>query len=487
MIKDNDILLVNPTGGWKQKTEGTYFFPIGLLYLNNYLLKNNITSTIIDVLPSGLTPERFKAEITKNPPRVIGFTASPWERHIVVNDFIRGLKKTVPNALVVVGGPFFTATHRECLKFVDDVDVVVRGEGEVTFFELVKAISAKRHFKDIDGITYRNDTGEIVINKDRKPSNRDDMEVDPSLLPDENVYSPFVLLKNYEKENVKALPVLLARGCTQKCTFCFNNNNGRYRSRSIESVIREIKYKRQRFNCDHFWMVDPMFTLKKRFATELCNELIKECPGIKWYCETRADCDLSLLKLMADAGCISIDFALESGSPKVLKAIRKELDLLIVLPFARKCKELGIRALVFVMYSLPEETIDDFNKTMDILKTIAPFIYDVSISKTLLLPGTQMEQQAYQEKILPADFNWFDQNIPHVPGWRTLLSEKEIKKCGQQLKDFKTLLTAGKISLYIQRSKRMLFDLGENEYTINFFKAHPMIKKYTKRILFQND
>ncbi len=268
-----DIVLVNPTGGWDTRTDDTYFFPIGLLYLQGFLQRHGIPSTILDTHPIGMSPERFHDDVRRRRPRVIGFTGSPFERH-ELHRYVRGVKECAPGALVVVGGPYFTATAEDCLRALPDVDVVVRGEGEESLLELVETWDRGAGLDQIRGITRRGVDGSIVRNRNRPPSDRDACEIDLELIRDDAIYSPFVVLKNFEAEGVKALPILLARGCTKRCTFCFNNNNGRFRSRSIGSVIDEVKAKRERFRCDNFWMVDPTFTLRTEFATELCRALL---------------------------------------------------------------------------------------------------------------------------------------------------------------------------------------------------------------------
>jgi len=480
MIDDkNKILLVNPTGGWDAKRDDKYFFPIGLLYLQNYLLKHDIPSEIIDVKPRRLSPDDFKRVVREINPKIIGFTGSPFERH-TLHEYILGIKRCAPDALVVAGGPYFTATAKDCLINLEDVDVVVRGEGEITLLELVRSFVLNGRYENIKGITYRGEKGCLIENENQRPCDRDECEIDISLIPDDDIYAPFVYLKNFEREKIRALPILLSRGCIKNCTFCFNNT-GRFNSRSIPLIIKEIQLKRERFGCDYFWMVDPTFTLREAFARKLCDALIAHAPGIKWYCETRADCSLELLKKMSEAGCVSIDFALESGSSKVLKAIRKDMDLSLIEPFAKECKRLGMRALVFVMYSLPEETYDDFLMTMDILRKIKPYIYDTSCNRTLILPGTQMERQARCMNLLPEDFSWYDPDFKDIPEWKTLMSDEEIIKCGQALRDYQYSLhhswigyirwkAVNLVTAHFRKSKRAAETIRRYPSVHNFLK-----------------
>jgi radical SAM superfamily enzyme YgiQ (UPF0313 family) len=235
------------------------------------------------------------------------------------------------------------------------------------------------------------------------------------------------------------------------------------------------------FKCDYFWMVDPTFTLRPKFAYELCEALRKHCPGIKWYCETRADCSLALLNEMAKAGCISVDFGLESGSPKVLKAIRKDLDVSAIVEVTKQCKKLGMRVLVFIMYSLPEETYDDFLKTMDVLRKIKPYIYTISVNHTLILPGTQLERQAKSMNLLPEGFSWYDANFEGIPTWKTLMSDEEITKCRKTLENYRYALHHSKIMYIKKRSKEtFIAPLGQNETVIRAIRKFPVIHEFLR-------
>lgn len=481
-FEKNEILLVNPTGGWESRIDEHYFYPIGLLYLRNYLLKHGIPSSIIDINRQGLSTEQFQQMVMSLKPKIIGFTGSPFERH-PLHSFIRGIKKAAPQALVVVGGPYFTATAKECLRQLAEVDVVVRGEGEKTFLGLVRTFDDGVDFNGLRGITFRDSRAEIVETENNSPCNRDDCEIDINLIPNDESYAPYVYLKNFEQEKIKAIPVLLARGCTMKCTFCFNNNNGRFLSRTIPSVITEIKAKRERFQCDYFWFVDPTFTLREKFAAALCKELKEQCPGIKWYCETRADCSPGLLESMAAAGCISIDVALESGSPKVLKNIQKDLDPQTLVPFTRKCKQLGIRALVFVMYGLPGETYSEFLETMKILKKIKRDIYTISYSQTLVLPGTRLEMQAKEEKLLPGNFSWYDPSYSEIPRWVSPMSGREIDKCRRQLYKYQYLLHHSRLS-YLGKLPKLiaLSSWQRNEKIKNMINRVPIVHRFVKAV-----
>ena len=404
----------------KNRDSGVYMFPYSLLFLQNYLLANNVQSRIIDLYWQ--KPDEL-FEITKSiESPIIGVTAQP---HSVLKalDIIKQLKKCNKNSIIVVGGNFFTKTHRDVLNRFKEVDVVVRDEGEITFYELVKAIQNKKSFDNIEGITYRNNDS-IIENKRRKSEN--DIEKFALKYDKLNITNRFkegILMRNYENENYRSFPVFMGRGCPGKCVFC-EYNQFRYRVRKIPAILQEIDYLIKNYRAEYFAFADPSFCERENFIREFCKILIERYPHIKWSCEARVDTPIDILELMAKAGCISLDFGLESGSEKVLKAINKDIDLLRTFEFVKACYSLGIRTHMFLLVSLPEETEEDAMQTIKVCGDLSKYVTSMSLSVTQILPGTELERIAFKKGILPKDFSYFDERFyhtytqfsdPHVP------------------------------------------------------------------------
>ena len=171
---------------------------------------------------------------------------------------------------------------------------------------------------------------------------------------------------------------------------------------------------KEKFGVSNFMFCDPSFCERKEFAKEFCTRLIRENVNIKWYCEARVDTPLELLDLMAEAGCISLDFAIESGSEKVLKTLRKNINIPQAMEFAKHAKELNIRTLVFFMVSLPDEKEEDALQTLRVAEKLAGYTRYLDINPTFVLPGTQLETIARERGILPPDFSWYDSRF-HNP------------------------------------------------------------------------
>jgi radical SAM superfamily enzyme YgiQ (UPF0313 family) len=415
-MNNQPIILVNPGGNpetdalEKNRDSGVYMYPYSLLFLQNYLLEYNIQSRIID-LYCQKPDELF--EITKSIEYpIIGVTAQP---HSVLKalDIIKQLKKCNKNSFIVVGGNFFSKTHRDVLNRFKEVDAVVRDEGEITFYELVNAIQNKKSFDNIEGITYRyNDS--IIENITRKA----ERDIEKFALKYDKLdlterFKEGILMRNYEKENYRSFPVFIGRGCSRRCAFC-EYNQFKYRVRKIPAILQEIDYLIKKCNADYFAFADPSFCERENFVREFCEVLIERYPDIKWSCEARADTPLDILELMAKAGCISLDFGLESGSEKVLKAINKDIDLSKTTEFVKACYSLGIRCHMFLMVSLPEETEEDALQTIKVCGDLSQYVTSMSLGVTQILPGTELERIALKKGILAEDFSYYDERFYHT-------------------------------------------------------------------------
>lgn len=412
---NSSIILLNPGESpefealEKGKYSGIYMYPYSLLFLQNYLLLNQINSQIIDLY---WQKEDELFDLVKNVEKpIVGLTA---QSHSILKALciIQKIKELNKNAIVIVGGNFFSHTHQDVLSRYKEIDFVVRGEGEITLLELVNAIQNNTSFENILGISYRIED-KVYANDDRKP----EMDVEQfalqyDKLPLINRFSEGILMRNFETENIRSFPVFLGRGCSRRCSYC-EYNLFKYRVRKIPNILKEIDYFIETYDAKYFTFSDPSFCERKKFVKEFCEILVEKYPNIKWSCEARVDTPTEILELMAKAGCISVDFGLESGSEKVLKAIRKDINLDKTLEFVKACKALNIKSHMFLMISLPEETKEDAIQTLKVCGELSKYVTSMSLALTQILPGTALEQVAFEKGILPKDFSYYDDKHYH--------------------------------------------------------------------------
>lgn len=432
-------LLVSPKSyeeSVDQKLTNNCLYPYSVIYLANYLKKERLC--YVDYMDLAMeSTENLFHRMAQEHFDLVGFTSTAEARFLTM-DLISRVREISPRTKIVVGGHFFSNTADEALKRVPEIDFVVRGEGELTLADLVWMLGdRKSNFESIEGLSHRIEN-KLIHNPDRKPESQlERFQIDYDLIGKKG-YDLFFPMKNWEEhKEIRAFPIMLGRGCNQKCIFCIHRYLP-YRTLKLEYMIAQIDWAIEKLGARYFMFTDPSFSERKSFVADLCQHLIDNKYGIQWYCETRADVSPDMLCLMKRAGCISVDFALESGSERVLQALRKRIRLSEIETFARTCRDLGIRATFFTMVSLPEEREEDFLQTHRMISLLSGYGMRTSLSPLIIYPGTDLEKIAKDRGIIPSDFSWYDRGYrcpfsfvspreKNMPHYLEYLSEKEIE------------------------------------------------------------
>jgi len=395
------IYLVSPYIEFKYTTPH-----LSLEYIKFYLMDFGYEVEIVDcTYYKSLDDVISKLSEGENP--IIGLTAYTRERFHAYK-FIRKVKENIPGSMLIVGGRHFSSLSEETLKELPMVDIVVRGEGEITFKEICDYVYRNTNIKEILGISYRSGA-EIIHNPDRPlESNIDKFRYfDKNYLPDPRRYP--LVSPNHRMATFKMLffDVMATRGCPNSCVFC-SLKSDKARFRSINNIIKEIEDKIEVTGARNVNFTDPSLTINKRFVADLCDRIIEKKLNIKWACYSRVDIDIELLKVMKKAGLMGVNVALESGSPRVLKAIKKKISLEHFERFCEAAYSIGIRVFAFCMISLPDEKIEDVDMTISVIRKLSKYIYSLSgLQATRILPDASIYNIAKERNILPADFNWF--------------------------------------------------------------------------------
>ncbi|MBU1122096.1 MAG: B12-binding domain-containing radical SAM protein [Candidatus Omnitrophica bacterium] len=491
-----NILLVNSPSKPEEVQAGeNNMYPLSLLFLSSFLCKNGYRAKILDLSTSMEPRVEFSRYLRAKGADIIGFTATTENRFLVL-DLITDSKKVLTKAKIVVGGNHFTYTAQQALEVIPEIDVVVRGEGEITFLELVKAYEGKEDITNILGISYR-ENNKIIHNLDR-PFEKDidkfviqEEVFEDAILPYGN-YSPFMRMRNYYWKDVKTLSIHAGRGCPGKCVYCLYNKK-QYRTRSVDSVIREIKIKREKYRCSAFHLQDPHLLKRQEFVQDFCGRLLKEDIKIEWYAETRADIDIGVLDIMKESGCISLDFGLESASEKVLKSIKKGIRLEQAEKLIKRCAKLGIRIKVFTMISHPDEKEEDALKTLRFLNAFRRNITSYSGAVTRIYPGSELEAMAKKRGIISENFQWYDRNYQNgmqdlvqgcVPVWIEYLSPNFIRFCKKEI-DRISLLGKPILKSILERLKPFVFKWSVEDIKMKWRLIRRLFKALYYRIVYK--
>lgn len=249
---------------------------------------------------------------------------------------------------------------------------------------------------DILGISYKNTNHEIV-NTPPQPLIEN---LDAIPFPDWDAFMYHDYVKN--KKDVKLFgSILTSRGCPGNCSFCSKKVFGRkYRFRTAQNIIEEIKILHHKFDIQHFGFRDDAMTCNTKRVLQLC-ELIKndlDFP-MTWSCITRIDfINIDILKAMRNAGCLKVNYGIESANPDTLKKIKKGISIEKVENILKKTKEAGIEYSVNFMWGYPWETVIDIKNSFDFMKKIGALSSSISSGGILIpFPGTEIYETYKQQ------------------------------------------------------------------------------------------
>lgn len=304
-------------------------------------------------------------------------------------EFAKYVREKDPHVPIIWGGIHPSALPEQTIAN-ENVDVVVRGEGELTLSELVKKIDSGLPLDEVKGITYKDKKGNIRSNPDREFLDMNEIPYD----------LPYNLLKleEYESFKLKNFDIQTSRGCPYRCTYCFNAffNKSKYRFKKAERVLDEMEHLVNKFGIKHFSFIDDEFILSKNRVEKICRGIIERKIDITWNAICRADVfmnyDQNLTNLVKKSGCETLSFGVETTSPKLMQLVQKDTNPETILAAARKAKELGITSGYLFMCGFPTETLEDLQITMgfiDKIKEIEPralFLFAIYTP----YPGTEL-------------------------------------------------------------------------------------------------
>jgi len=451
------VQLFVPQGGYlaERWTKGSSMPPLGILYISAVLEKKGIQVKIIpaDILDIGW--HGIKQEVESFEPDLIGITSTT-ENRFQSFKLVRFVKKIYPSALTILGGPHASMAPEDCLAHIPELDIVVKGEGEMTMLELCQALEREKALTaaaEIRGISFKL-KDKIISNPPRPPIQDLDSLPFPAfhLIPFEK-YN--FLFEVPGQGKLPAANIMTSRGCRFNCNFCATPVHwGRtVRTRSPQNVIQEIEFFITNYGVRVIFFFDDTFNANKKRVEELCNLIIKRKLDIFWKCDVRIDLiDKPLLTKMKEAGLFHLSFGLEAGSERVRNAIiNKKINIDHFHRLIQWCNELNIIPNVFFIFSHPTETWEEAKETIQIIEEYKDKI-EGSVALLHIYPGTPLERTAKKMNILPEDFTWTKRyyskitTLPAAQGDVPLLQDK---LSWAQISEliFRWSFSSGKISL----------------------------------------
>ena len=345
-----------------------YQYPlIGLAYIAAVLEKNGYNVTVVDCPAFKMTYKDAEQAIRLFEPDIVGITsvAATFTSALQV---ARHIKESYPRALIVFGGPHATVMDKQIIREHEEVDVIVRGEGEQTIADLARCISNSglKSLNEVEGITFRKND-RIV----RTPNRPFIQNLDELPYP---AYHYFPL-KKYKIFRKLGLPMLTSRGCSLQCTFCTVPQiaGRRFRTRNPKKVVDELEWIRDEYKADFVTFNDEVFTYEKERVFEICSEIKRRNLKVPWDCQTRSDhVSRKLLAKMKKANCQLVSFGVESGSQKILNAMKKGTTVQQNEKAIKWAKEMGLSVAISLILGYPGETKESLKQTFNFIKKTEP-------------------------------------------------------------------------------------------------------------------
>jgi len=393
--------------------------PLGLAYVAGAVLNAGYNVKVIDAAVEGLEKvQPFKYEtfilglsIEDTILRigeeidVISVSCMFTNNWLFERDLLIEIKKRFPNKILIIGGEHASAVPELCFKQVQSLDYVVLGEGEATMVELLNAIKDKKEINQLPSICYRNDFGDIVKNELKKPKRISQINKISwpawDLFPMDYYFQKKI---SYGVYKGNTLPIMASRGCPYECTFCSSPQmwGRKYELRDVVDVVNEIEHWKDKYDIKNFDFFDLTAIIKKDWFIALCDEIISR--GIKITYQipagTRSEAiDKEVAQKLMLSGCSNITYAPESGSKKILKDIKKKVDLSNMLQSIKWSNRMGMNIKLNIIIGFPDEShFDIFGTLFFLIKASWYGAHDMYPAIFSPYPGSSLFDRLEKEK-----------------------------------------------------------------------------------------
>ena len=350
-------------------------------------------SKLVDAPPAGLTLDDVTSMARRHDLVVVHTSSPTFAGDVKVAE---ALKAENPSLLVGFVGPKVAVQPERSLLASAAIDFVAREEFDFTVAEVAEG----RPLASVDGISYRDASGQVVHNADREIL--EDMDRLPFVTP---VYHRDLRAEDYYIGYLlhPYLSLYTGRGCRSRCTFCLwpqTVGGHRYRTRSVGHVLEEAALVSRLFpQVKELFFDDDTFTDDRPRAEAIARGLGKL--GITWSCNAKANVPRDTLKVLKDNGLRLLLVGYESGNQQILINIKKGLRVDRARRFAADCRELGITVHGTFILGLPGETKETIQETIRFAREVNPHTLQVSVAAPY--PGTELHRQAVENGWLPDD------------------------------------------------------------------------------------
>ena len=366
--------------------------PLGIGFIASHVRKYlpDVEQEVLDLDILKLTQVQAKEELKARKPDIVCISAFSYNRFDGF-DLARIAKEI--GAYVIFGGQHTTFLDKDTLDNIPWIDIIIRGEAEMTIVEVLQRWQAGKDLAGVNGVSYRNKQGKVIKNPDRE------------FMDIKNIPMPAYDL--FPTAQYRYYGIMGTRGCPYNCNFCGSPQfwKRKLRARDPIKVVDEIEYLVKTYGKKVVHMKDDVFTADKEWARAVMEEIRKRDLNIEWECLTRVNLvDSDILKLMKETGCKLIEYGIETGNEHLMKTINKGTVKSIVVKAIDMTKDAGIGVGTFFMIGHPGETEQTLEETFDFAFQLRGDT--VTFTLTDAIPGTALYDMAIAKGYIPKNFSW---------------------------------------------------------------------------------
>lgn len=350
----------------------------------------------------------------------------------VMSSSIMAAKETIElirnidsNAIIILGGPQVSGDPSNVFRLMPEADYAFYGEAEIGLAKFLRRFSndsvSDKELNEIPNLIWKNGS-ETIVNDREWVDDLDSLPFPAWELMEPGTF-PNVPFNGYSRRFPIA-PMLITRGCPNRCTFCETGiiNGYNIRSRNAKNIIEEIKLLTARFGVSEIQFFDSNCAHSRGPLREVCERVISENMDISWSAPNgiRIDSiDKKLVDLMKRSGCFQVNVGIESGSPRILRQIKKALSLDMVREKVSLLRKAGIEVVGFFMIGFPGETIAEIKQTIFLAMELP--LTAASFSILCPLPGSEIYKEVYKDRNIEMeilnslDFTSYKNNLSEVP------------------------------------------------------------------------
>jgi anaerobic magnesium-protoporphyrin IX monomethyl ester cyclase len=394
---------------WPHKRSDKYIeYPIYLAYTAAVIEQAGFDVSFIDAIMDELSIEEFAQRVRDLGPRLALIETSTPSIAFDL-ETAAAIKALSPETFVALLGSHVTYFDQQTVAENPAVDAIIRGEFEYTAADLARALDAGADLHGVLGLTYRDvEAGDPCVRAN--PAR-------PLFEPLDQM--PFPARHIVKGEGYRAgiysgghpTAMVSSRGCPYRCTFCLwpdTMYGHEFRARSAVNVVDEIEEAVRTYGHDEIYFDDDTFTIDRQRVMDICR-LIRERgleKEMEWIAQCRVDTvDREMLEAMKAANCGYILFGVESGSPQMLKRMRKGITLDKVRSAFRLTREVGIKTQAFFLFGLPGDTQETIRETIELAKEINASSTQFAIA--IPHPGTALYEECKANGWLTSE-SWAD-------------------------------------------------------------------------------